>query len=100
MQILQLLGALIFLLFGLALRKGKLLFLIAGNNNARKPYNQQSKLAGRYVGIIMYGAAIALLLVYLVPNLPDSFWIFITIFFILFMIGITYLFYKNSNLRK
>ncbi|MFD1125173.1 DUF3784 domain-containing protein [Lentilactobacillus raoultii] len=82
---------------GIAFRHGKLLFLIAGNNAARKPYDQKSLFAGRIVGLIMHVAGILTALI-AIPNIPEIYYLGATIGFIIFLIIASV--YLNKQIGK
>ncbi|MGP3641522.1 DUF3784 domain-containing protein [Lentilactobacillus hilgardii] len=86
--------------FGYLFRHGKWLFLIAGNNTAKKPYNKESLLAGRVAGIIMYAAAVLVILVG-IPNIPTAYYYVFAVLFIAFLAGaIVYLNKQLIKMRK
>ncbi|WP_057002712.1 DUF3784 domain-containing protein [Agrilactobacillus composti] len=88
---------LVLFIWGFLLRRGKLLFLIAGNNDAKKPYGKKSIVAGRYVGLIFYGADIVLLLTF-VPDIPNNYFWGILVVMLAFMLTVTIL--LNIRMRK
>lgn len=73
-----------FLVLGRLFSNGKCLFLIAGHD-ARSSQRAQ-RLAGRYVGLIMEGAALAVATVWLFPQLSDAFFWGVVAVFVIFMI--------------
>jgi membrane-anchored protein YejM (alkaline phosphatase superfamily) len=93
----SMLWALLPLVVGFLFRRGHLLFLIAGNNAARKPYSKESLLAGRYVGLFMYAGAILIILVF-IPNIPDGFYYVFAVLFIALLISI--IIYLNKRINK
>ncbi|WP_225427647.1 DUF3784 domain-containing protein [Lentilactobacillus diolivorans] len=88
------LWALVPLAIGYLFRRGKLLFLIAGNNTATKPYDKRSQLAGRVVGLMMYVSALLVILVF-IPNIPDLYYYILTVIYII--IWIVVIVYLNKS---
>ena len=81
MTIIKILITVSLIVMGLIFRRGKALFLIAGNNTATKPYDKRSLLVGKYTGIILYGTALIVALIFFVPEMPKTlFWLLIVVF--------------------
>lgn len=96
----NMLWAVLPLVSGLILSRGHLLFLIAGNNAARKPYTKESLIAGKYVGLIMYITAIFVILIF-IPNIPDAYYYAFTVLFVVLTLVITILLNKRiSKMQK
>lgn len=83
----NMLWAILPLVLGFIFRQGHLLFLIAGNNTARKPYTKESLLAGKYVGLIAYITAVFVILI--VIPMPDVYIYILTGLFLIITLAIT-----------